>query len=418
MPSKNNINQAQRDPALIKQCRKEARKRGLDPDEPAFKAYCTRLYNQRLKDIHNISQQAYGNARSTTLDQQIDRLDLPEGWHLPQEYRGLSANAEEGRPFFPIGAKKPRKAAKKPAKKPVSKKPAEKPAGKNDLRFWYEWPSAVNEYLSNLRNMTKLLGDTIWWHTTLGVQIHGHLSYASVSNYGLELFHDSNTLKKTGLNWHVVGMIEPEKPTTLWQTIETHFGKPAHISEGDPFAYTYFMVIDSTLLGESLKIPFLPYAQLYRIVAQPYEEIAYIEVAIPDVSHYTPQSDIPFHTEKKPGRFGRRVFADVYSNFYDEVYCDDVKDVFDKIGGVNLLHFACLFGGIPSTTPTPAPTPTRSQFIRELGSDVFQRLAAKNQTTINNVLDFYNRLPADVTPDILTSDEAERVYALIIGDNK
>jgi hypothetical protein len=37
-----------RDRELMKLCRKEARKRGLDPDEPSFKAYCTRLYNQAM----------------------------------------------------------------------------------------------------------------------------------------------------------------------------------------------------------------------------------------------------------------------------------------------------------------------------------------------------------------------------------
>lgn len=38
-----------RDKVLMNLCKKAARKRGLDPDEPSFKAYCTRLYNQTMQ---------------------------------------------------------------------------------------------------------------------------------------------------------------------------------------------------------------------------------------------------------------------------------------------------------------------------------------------------------------------------------
>lgn len=38
-----------RDKVLMNLCKKAARKRGLDPEEPSFKAYCTRLYNQTMQ---------------------------------------------------------------------------------------------------------------------------------------------------------------------------------------------------------------------------------------------------------------------------------------------------------------------------------------------------------------------------------
>lgn len=69
-----------RDPILMKMCRKQARKRGLDPDEPSFKAYCTRLYNQTMQGLGVLTtfkSQADAKAAATWLNKLFEKIKFP-----------------------------------------------------------------------------------------------------------------------------------------------------------------------------------------------------------------------------------------------------------------------------------------------------------------------------------------------------
>jgi hypothetical protein len=72
MPKSSTHNEL-RDPVLMKLCRKEARKRGFDPDEPSFKAYCTRLYNQTVQGLGSLVQHK-SHSDAQTASNWINRL--------------------------------------------------------------------------------------------------------------------------------------------------------------------------------------------------------------------------------------------------------------------------------------------------------------------------------------------------------
>lgn len=58
-----------RDKVLMQLCKKAARKKGLDPDEPSYKAYCSRLYNQTMQ-----GKGLSGLASDMNIEQTADRL--------------------------------------------------------------------------------------------------------------------------------------------------------------------------------------------------------------------------------------------------------------------------------------------------------------------------------------------------------
>jgi hypothetical protein len=68
-----------RDKVLMAMCRKAAKKRGLDPDEPSFKAYCTRLYNQTMQGagLSDFASDSDANVAAKRLNKIFENVEFP-----------------------------------------------------------------------------------------------------------------------------------------------------------------------------------------------------------------------------------------------------------------------------------------------------------------------------------------------------
>lgn len=344
-----NTSVSQHDKHLMNQCRREARKRGLDPDEPSFKAYCTRLYNQKVKDIDNIRENVVALA-----DDDLRNLKPA----LPVEYRGLSAKTRATKDTTASAKKSKTTAAKK-----ATRKTPTKPAKSTPI-----WPGLA-KYLTNLKKITnavvtlfngnsapdkKSMESLIQWKS---------VSMSSDNEFSTYLFTTLNLMD----NWVIVGSIKPVKEGTLKSYLEKTFGKPAHAAA--KYTSTFVVAIARRMPSKHYS-HYVPNAFYFRIVGLPNEERAVVEImCAPIVKDNNWDNDlyVPFNVDpsERP-----RPFEPLMPE-HDNLYCDVAKDIF---GDYEELEFSCWYEnqraitpGVPtlpstpsgSTTPDnlPAPTP-------------------------------------------------------------
>lgn len=345
-----NTSVSQHDKHLMNQCRREARKRGLDPDEPSFKAYCTRLYNQKVKDIDNIRENVVALA-----DDDLRNLKPA----LPVEYRGLSAKTRATKDTT-ASAKK----SKTTADKKATRKTPTKPAKSTPI-----WPGLA-KYLSNLKKITNAVVTLFNGNSAPDKKSTGGLiEWKSVSKLSADEFatYLDYTLNLMD-NWSAVGSIKPVKEGTLKSYLEKTFGKPAHSGVGD-YTSTFVVAIYRRMPAKHYS-HYVPNAFYFRIVSLPYEESAEVEImCVPIVKDDNWDNDlyVPFNVDpsERP-----RPFEPLMPE-HDDLYCDVANSIF---GGYEGLEFSCWYEnqkaatpGVPtlpsipsgSTTPDnlPAPTP-------------------------------------------------------------